>query len=250
MHRLAVAVGFALTCLMAPAQAELVVNISKSEQRLAVMVNGAEAHRWPISTGTNRTPTPAGVFRPERLERRWYSRQYNLAPMPWSIFFHRGYAVHGTVETHNLGRPASHGCVRLRPDNAAMLYSMVRRYGMSRTRVVVLNGPLPATLPLQPPLPAPRNGPMSAAVATPVAEQFALAAPQEVDREADRETAEVSRDFSAARRDAVPEPRPRPRPRLAAADTYRVSVGSNEAQILREREAWLRGLDRKYGITR
>ncbi|MDP2410262.1 MAG: L,D-transpeptidase [Pseudolabrys sp.] len=250
MNRMAVVVGAALLGLSVPAQAELVVNISKSQQRLAVMVNGTEAHRWPISTGTNRTPTPAGVFRPQRLERHWYSRKYNLTPMPWSIFFHRGYAVHGTMEAHNLGRQASHGCVRLRPDNAATLYSMVRRHGMKGTKVVVLNGPLPALQkPLeQTPLPPtpPRNGPMAFAEATAVTGHFAKAAPEDADKAA----AEINRDFSAARHDAVPEPRPRPRARLASADSYRVSVGSNEAQILREREAWLRGLDRKYGISR
>lgn len=240
----------ALLCLSVPAQAELVVNISKSQQRLAVMVNGTEAHRWPISTGTNRTPTPAGVFRPQRLERHWYSRKYNLTPMPWSIFFHRGYAVHGTMEAHNLGRQASHGCVRLRPDNAAILYAMVRRHGMKGTKVVVLNGPLPALQkPLErPPLPPtpPRGAPMAVAEATSAAGHFAKAAPEDADEAA----IETNRDFSAARPHAVLEPRLRPRARLASAESYRLSINSNEAQVLREREAWLRGLDRKYGITR
>jgi lipoprotein-anchoring transpeptidase ErfK/SrfK len=87
--------------------------------------------------------TPAGHFRPVRIERHWYSHQYGMTPMPWSVFFHRGYAVHGTIEAYNLGHPASHGRVRLRPDNASILFSLVRREGLRHTKVVVMNGPLP-----------------------------------------------------------------------------------------------------------
>ncbi len=132
----------ALLCLSVPAQAELVVNISKSQQRLAVMVNGTEAHRWPISTGTNRTPDARRCV-PAAAAWSGTGTPANtiMTPMPWSIFFHRGYAVHGTMEAHNLGRQASHGCVRLRPDNAAILYSMVRRHGMKGTKVVVSERP-------------------------------------------------------------------------------------------------------------
>ncbi|MGZ9059290.1 MAG: L,D-transpeptidase [Burkholderiaceae bacterium] len=232
----------ALLCLSAPARADIVVTISKSQQRLAVMVNGAEAYRWPVSTGAPRHQTPAGVFRPARLERHWYSRQYSLTPMPWSMFFHRGYAVHGTMEAYNLGRAVSHGCVRLRPDNAAVLYSLVRRQGLTNTKFVVLNGPLPETRPMPP------NGvPMAVAnaAATP-AEHFAKAASDSDDDE----TAKTGHDLSARHAIADRDSKPRPRTRLASADSYRTSVGSDEAQILREREAWLRGLDRKYGITR
>ena len=112
-----------------PLKAELVVNISKSQQRLAVMVDGAEAYRWPISSGRRGFETPTGSYRPTRLERHWYSRQYNRTPMPWAMFFHRGYAVHGTMEAYNLGHAVSHGCVRLRPDKAAILFSLMRRHG-------------------------------------------------------------------------------------------------------------------------
>ncbi len=112
-----------------PAGAEVVVNISKSQQQLAVIVDGAERHRWPVSTGSRRYETPNGEFRPIRLERKWYSRKYNWTPMPYSIFFHRGYAVHGTTEKRNLGRAVSHGCVRLLPANASTLFSLVRAHG-------------------------------------------------------------------------------------------------------------------------
>jgi hypothetical protein len=245
MHRIAATVLGALLCLPVPARADIVVNISKSQQRLAVMVDGAEAYRWPVSTGARRYPTPAGVFRPVRLERHWYSRKYNLTPMPWSMFFHRGYAVHGTMEAHNLGRAVSHGCVRLRPDNAAVLYSMVRRHGLMHTKVVVLNGPLPEK-PSTPPTP-PRGTPMAVADAPAAADQhFAKA---ERDDDDDGVAAAKPSRAVGARHDTVGREH-RPRVRLAGAEAYRVSASGDEAQVLREREAWLRGLDRKYGITR
>lgn len=143
----------------AAARAEVLVNISKSQQRLEVIVDGMEAYRWPVSTGRRGHETPLGRFRPHDIERHWYSRQYSRTPMPWAVFFHRGYAVHGTMESYNLGRPASHGCVRLRPDNAAILFSLVRRHGMANTKVVVMKGPLP---------PAPQGVPMAEASPAPV----------------------------------------------------------------------------------
>lgn len=230
MHRIAIAALGALLAMPAPAQAELLVSISKAQQRIAVTVDGAELHRWPVSTGTRGYETPTGVFRPTRLERHWYSRQYNLTPMPWAMFFHRGYAMHATTEIANLGRVASHGCVRLRPDNAALLYSLVRRHGMANTKVVVMNGPLPA-------LPD----------AQPMAELAGTA--EMADAGALREDEATAETFAQA-------PRSQEITAMAsggenhAVDAYRVSVGSDERQILRERAAWLRGLDRKYGFTR
>ena len=80
--------------------------------------------------------TPSGVYKPQWLARKWRSRKYNNAPMPHSIFFHEGYAIHGTTEIARLGKIASHGCVRLHPDNAAKLYQLVEKQ-MATTRVVV-----------------------------------------------------------------------------------------------------------------
>ncbi|MGE0061623.1 MAG: L,D-transpeptidase [Xanthobacteraceae bacterium] len=120
-----------------PAKAELVVTISKADQRMSVTVDGSEMYRWPVSTGRGRYATPSGQWRPVRFERSWYSRKYDNAPMPFSIFFYRGYAVHGTTEVRHLGRAASHGCVRLHPDNAATLFSLARAQGIRGTRIVV-----------------------------------------------------------------------------------------------------------------
>lgn len=225
----------ALLCLSAPAQAELQVNISKSQQRLSVVIDGTETYRWPVSTGRRGHETPAGSFRPVRTERHWYSRQYSLTPMPWAVFFHRGYAMHGTMEAYNLGHAASHGCVRLRPDNASILFSLVRHQGLRNTKVVVLNGPLPL---------APGAGPMAEADAPPVetaaAQHFAKAL---ADVEEQQLSAKTHADAGLRHADVNPTVQ-------RASALTRVSAGSDEARILREREAWLRGLDRKYGIVR
>jgi hypothetical protein len=236
-----VALG-ALLCLSASAKAEILVNISKSQQRLSVVIDGTEAYRWPVSTGRRGHLTPSGGFHPVRMERHWYSHQYSLTPMPWAVFFHRGYAVHGTMEAYNLGHAASHGCVRLRPDNAAILFSLVHHQGLRNTKVVVMNGPLPA---------APGAAPMADADAPPaqtaVAQHFAMALPTA--GEPQHLSAKAHPDTGLRHADVKPIGK-HAGTRLADAELYRVSVGSDEARILREREAWLRGLDRKYGITR
>jgi lipoprotein-anchoring transpeptidase ErfK/SrfK len=121
-----------------PAYAVAVVaHVDLSSQRMTVKVNGKTQHQWKVSTGRLGYSTPAGTYRPQRLERTWYSTIYDNAPMPYSIFFHRGYAIHGTTSVGRLGRRASHGCIRLHPNNAAVLFNLVRRYGMGNTRVVI-----------------------------------------------------------------------------------------------------------------
>ncbi|HEY1311568.1 MAG TPA: L,D-transpeptidase [Pseudolabrys sp.] len=219
MRCIAIAAFGALLCLAPPAKAELLVNISKSQQRLSVTIDGAEAYRWPVSTGRRGHETPAGKFRPVRLERHWYSREYGMTPMPWAVFFHRGYAVHGTMEAYNLGHAASHGCVRLRSDNASTLFSLVRHEGTRNTRIVIMNGPLPA---------APGAVPLADAdVPQSAAEQHFAKALDDVD---------VQQHLSGK---AHAEPA-----------VTRVSASSDEARVLRERQAWLASLDRKYGFTR
>jgi lipoprotein-anchoring transpeptidase ErfK/SrfK len=119
-----------------PAQAQVVVHISKATQRMSVSVDGAQRYVWRISTGRAGFATPSGVFRPQMLARSWFSRKYYNSPMPYSIFYHKGYAIHGTNYLSRLGGPASHGCVRLHPANAAVLFSLVQRY-RSATRIIV-----------------------------------------------------------------------------------------------------------------
>lgn len=123
----------------APARADLVISIDKSSQRMTVERDGSTKHVFAVSTGRRPYGTPNGTFRPQRLERQWYSRKYDNAPMPYAIFFHGGYAIHGTTAIRALGAPASHGCVRLAPANAATLFALVRREGAANTRIVIAN---------------------------------------------------------------------------------------------------------------
>ncbi len=139
MKRVGVVVAFLAFLISVPAAAapSLVAKISLSQQRMTVMVNGVPHYTWLVSTAARGYRTPVGTFRPQRLERMWYSRKYDLSPMPYSVFFRGGYAVHGTPHVKRLGRPASHGCVRLAPANAARLYALVRQYGMANSRIIV-----------------------------------------------------------------------------------------------------------------
>jgi lipoprotein-anchoring transpeptidase ErfK/SrfK len=136
--RPAVAAAGMLSLLsITPALADVVVHIDKSAQRMSVSVNGQQRYTWPVSTGRNGYGTPSGVFHPQMMARRWFSRKYYNSPMPHSIFFYHGFAIHGTTDLRRLGGPASHGCVRLHPANAAMLYALVERNGRDSTRIEI-----------------------------------------------------------------------------------------------------------------
>jgi lipoprotein-anchoring transpeptidase ErfK/SrfK len=138
--RLALAAAFAMSVLVvAPARADVVVHIDKSSQHMSVSVDGAPRYSWPISTGRSGYGTPSGVFHPQMMARRWFSKKYYNSPMPHSIFFYYGFAIHGTNDLRRLGGPASHGCVRLHPSHAATLYVLVERNGRSNTRIVISN---------------------------------------------------------------------------------------------------------------
>lgn len=119
--------------------ASLVANIDVSSQTMTVSKYGEVLYRWNVSTARKGYFTPRGTYRPQRTERMWYSRKYEMSPMPYSVFFHGGYAIHGTGAVRQLGRPASHGCVRLQTANAATFYSMVREAGFGNTRILITN---------------------------------------------------------------------------------------------------------------
>lgn len=121
----------------ASAAAGLVASIDLSSQTMVVSQNGVVKYRWKVSTGRRGYGTPTGSYTAKWLSRHHRSRKYNNAPMPYAVFFRGGYAVHGTYEIKNLGRPASHGCVRLHPDNAAKFFSLVQKTGNSNTRIVI-----------------------------------------------------------------------------------------------------------------
>jgi lipoprotein-anchoring transpeptidase ErfK/SrfK len=123
----------------AVAQAQILAKIDLSSQRMSVYVNGAARYSWPVSTARPGYRTPVGTFKPTALVRYHRSTIYNGSPMPYSIFFLRGYAIHGSYETKYLGRPASHGCIRLHPSNAAALYSLVKQHGAGNTVIQISN---------------------------------------------------------------------------------------------------------------
>src|SRR5450631_727331 len=124
---------------LTPARADVVVQIDKSSQRMAVSVDGMTRYNWPVSTGRSGYGTPCGVFHPQLMAQRWFSRKYYNSPMPNAIFFYGGFAIHGTYELSRLGGPASHGCVRLHPSHAAALFALVERNGPRHTRIEISN---------------------------------------------------------------------------------------------------------------
>jgi lipoprotein-anchoring transpeptidase ErfK/SrfK len=134
---LAIALAVLSAFVPAAASAEVFARISKSGQTMDVYVHGTHYYSWPVSTGRGRYATPSGSFRAKRLERRWYSTRYNNAPMHYAVFYNKGYAIHATAEVGRLGRPASHGCVRLAPSHARTFYSLVASHGAVRTRITI-----------------------------------------------------------------------------------------------------------------
>jgi lipoprotein-anchoring transpeptidase ErfK/SrfK len=139
MGRLAGAAALlaALSILSFPraGHADIVVQVDKSSQRMSVIVNGQHRYSWPISTGIY--GTPSGTFRPQALSRNHHSSLYHYAPMPYSIFYDGNFAIHGTPHVSQLGGPASRGCVRLHPSNAAILFSLVQKEGLGNTRISI-----------------------------------------------------------------------------------------------------------------
>ena len=121
-----------------PVAPSVLINIDKSKQKMTVSVDGVERYDWPISTGRPGYATPSGTFTASSLNKIWYSKQWDNAPMPHAVFFTKeGHAIHGTYEVKRLGKAASHGCVRLSPQNAATLYALVEKSGLENTQVVL-----------------------------------------------------------------------------------------------------------------
>lgn len=121
----------------AAAHAAVTVRVDISKQTMTVSENGTVVYNWRVSTAKKGYRNPKGTFRPIRMHRMWYSSKYENAPMPHSIFYYGGYAIHGTYEERKLGRPASHGCIRLARGNARTLYNLVKAHGPQSTRIIV-----------------------------------------------------------------------------------------------------------------
>ncbi|MFG1360813.1 L,D-transpeptidase [Xanthobacter pseudotagetidis] len=129
--------ALALCGFGAAAHASVVARIDLSAQRMTVTVNGIPSYSWPVSTARRGYVTPTGSYRPQRMYRSYFSRKYYNSPMPYSIFFRGGYAIHGSYAVNQLGSPASHGCIRLHPSNAATLYSLVQSHGAGNTVILI-----------------------------------------------------------------------------------------------------------------
>jgi lipoprotein-anchoring transpeptidase ErfK/SrfK len=118
--------------------ASLVAKVNLSTQTMTVMHKGVVKYQWKVSTARRGKVTPTGAWRAKWLSKNHRSSRYNNAPMPYSIFYNGHYAVHGTDQVGRLGRPASSGCIRLHPSNAAVLYGLAQREGLKNTRIVVV----------------------------------------------------------------------------------------------------------------
>lgn len=115
----------------------LVAHIDISRQTMTVKKDGRTLYNWRVSTARKGYRTPTGKWSPTRMHKMWYSRKYDMSPMPYSIFFYGGYAIHGTNAVSALGRPASHGCIRLDTGNARKLYQLTKQVGARNMRVVI-----------------------------------------------------------------------------------------------------------------
>ena len=121
-----------------PVASTILINIDKTKQQMTVFLDGVESYNWPVSTGKAGYSTPSGTFTATSMNEIWYSKEWDNAPMPHAIFFMKdGHAIHGSYEVKNLGKPASHGCVRISPENAATLYALVEKTGLKNTQVVL-----------------------------------------------------------------------------------------------------------------
>ncbi len=116
----------------------ILININKAKQRMTVFVDGIQKYNWQVSTGRAGYSTPSGTYTATSMNEIWYSKEWDNSPMPHSIFFIKdGHAIHGSYEVKTLGKPVSHGCVRISPENATTLYALVKANGLENTQVVL-----------------------------------------------------------------------------------------------------------------
>lgn len=131
-------VAAAIFIFVTGAKAEVFITIDKSEQRMYVETP-TDDYVWKVSTARKGFRTPVGFFQPYLIKTMHYSSKYNNSPMPHSIFFLDGYAIHGTTDLKRLGQPASHGCIRLHPQNARWLFQLVKEYGKDNTYIEIVD---------------------------------------------------------------------------------------------------------------
>jgi len=127
----------AIFILITGARAEVFITVDKSAQ-IMIVETPTDQYEWEVFTGLQGYNTPSGNFQPFLLKPMHYSSKYENAPMPNSIFFHGGYAIHATYDIKHLGRPASHGCIRLSPRDAKWLFQLVKEYGKENTYIQIV----------------------------------------------------------------------------------------------------------------
>jgi lipoprotein-anchoring transpeptidase ErfK/SrfK len=116
----------------------ILIAIDKTTQKMSVFIEGTKKYDWRVSTGRPGYSTPSGTYTATSMNEVWYSKEWDNAPMPHAIFFMMdGHAIHGSYEVRNLGKPVSHGCVRIAPQNATLLYQLVGKNGLKNTQVVL-----------------------------------------------------------------------------------------------------------------
>lgn len=139
LHNAATSNCYRMTC-------KVYALVVKAEQQLYLYVDGKLEATWPVSTGTPGHGTPDFDKNPNgRIYTRYSSRKYpggdyeGLGNMPYAVFIEGGFAIHGTGRGNwsKLGRRASHGCIRLHPDNAKIFNSLVRENGIYNTWITV-----------------------------------------------------------------------------------------------------------------
>lgn len=136
LRRVAALLVFGL--LATPALAgQILVDVDIQTQQMQVRVDGRLTYTFDVSTGRKGHSTPKGRYEVVRMYERYYSKKYDNAPMPYAIFFNGGYAIHGTTDIKHLGKIASHGCVRLHPDNARVLYDLVQQEGRDSVTIKI-----------------------------------------------------------------------------------------------------------------
>lgn len=128
----------AIFLLITSAKADVYITVDKRSQVMYVDTD-TDSYVWSVSTARKGYHTPTGDYKPYAMQRIHYSKKYDNAPMPDSIFFHGGYAIHATYDVKNLGRPASHGCIRLSPENAKWLYLLVQENGKENTYIRIVD---------------------------------------------------------------------------------------------------------------
>jgi lipoprotein-anchoring transpeptidase ErfK/SrfK len=136
----ALILGFVLWLGMALPASAVIITVDISDQMMTVDTGShfLGKYRWKVSTGRAGFSTPKGKYRPYLLKKMHYSRKYDNAPMPHSVFYHGGFAIHATPHVKALGRPASHGCVRLSPQNARTLFKLIHQAGMKKTSIRIV----------------------------------------------------------------------------------------------------------------